>query len=106
MLVVLRAVLRVRLVQMALTPYLVQLHQLVGVVVVALPPVQMGKRVVLVEAKAVAYLVLVLAQQIKDMGAELLVLAAQIPTLAVAVALEQWGVLTLLGLLLALVALV
>ena len=73
---------------------------------VALPPVQMGKRVVLVEAKAAAYLVLVLAQQIKDMGAELLVLAAQIPTLAVAVALEQWGVLTLLGLLLALVALV
>jgi hypothetical protein len=61
----------------------------VEVVVVVRRLAQMGKQVVRVGAKAAAHLVLVLVQQIKVTGVELLALAAQIPTLAVAVALEQ-----------------
>ena len=50
---------------------------------------QMGKQGVRVGAKAVAHLVLALVQQVKVTGVELLALAAQILTLAVAVALGQ-----------------
>jgi hypothetical protein len=92
-----------RPVQTAATRQSLQLFLQAVVVAVVRRLEQLDRQVVRVGAKAATYPVLVLVQQIKVTGVELLALAEQILTLAVAVALEQWGVLTLLGLLLALV---
>jgi pyruvate/2-oxoacid:ferredoxin oxidoreductase alpha subunit len=88
-LVALLAVQNQRPAQTAATRQSLQSLLQVEVVVVVRRLAQMGKQAAQVEVKAAAYPVLALVQQIKDMEAELLVLAAQIPTLAAAVALEQ-----------------